>query len=280
MYPFVVSLIFYFNLLIFKIFCPCFCLGAGSVTHVKNAPLPLLAICSRMLANTIQQKREEAKRVVLGSIAHLEQVEQEQAQMLDKIQHLKENNQDEIVRSLALLERFKPSKRKPQAPEQAQCQQQQCHQRQHYQTPKLNAVLKGTQGGAFAGYGKQWGSFYLGLEAIYLLSNETATLGGLVFRKKNTAEVAIRSGFALGHVLFYGKIGFISSQFKLTDKYSRFKGISWGLGADIKFLPKVLLGLGYTYDVYEKKRSTDLKGSPLNLKLTSHRVMFRVGYKT
>ncbi|MGL5720544.1 MAG: hypothetical protein ACRCYP_07135, partial [Alphaproteobacteria bacterium] len=65
MYPFIVSLIFYFNLLIFKIFSPCFCLGAGAATHVNNAPLPLLAIYSQMLVSTIQQKREEAKQVVL-----------------------------------------------------------------------------------------------------------------------------------------------------------------------------------------------------------------------
>ncbi|MGL4426162.1 MAG: outer membrane protein [Alphaproteobacteria bacterium] len=229
----------------------------------------------------IQHLKENNRDEIARSLALLErfkalkrkpQIPQEQPQMLDETQHLKENNRDEIARSLMLLERFKPLKRKPQIPRQ--------RQRHHHQTPKLNAVLKGTQGGAFVGYGKQWGCFYLGLEASYLLSNETATLGGLVFRKKNTAEVAIRSGFALGHVLFYGKLGFLSSQFQLADKSPRFKGISWGMGADIKFLPKVLLGLGYTYDVYEKKRSTDLKGSPLNLKLISHRVMFRVGYKT
>ncbi|MGL4824736.1 MAG: outer membrane protein [Alphaproteobacteria bacterium] len=210
--------------------------------------------------------------MVLGSIAHLEQVKQEQAQMLEETQHLKENNRDEIARSLALLERFKPSNRKLQIPRE--------RQRHHYQTPKLNAVLKGIQGGAFAGYGKQWGRFYLGLEVIYLLSNERANLGGLAFRKKNMAEVAIRSGFTLGYALFYGKLGFLSSQFQLADKSPRFKGMSWGVGADIKFLPKVLLGFGYAYDFYEKKGFSYLNGSFLNLKLTSHRVMLRVGYKT
>ncbi|MGL5720735.1 MAG: hypothetical protein ACRCYP_08135, partial [Alphaproteobacteria bacterium] len=109
---------------------------------------------------------------------------------------------------------------------------------------------------------------------------EKTILGGLVYLKKNMAEVAIRSGFALGHVLFYGKLGFLSSQFQLADKSPRFKGLSWGFGADIKCFPKMLLGLGYTYDVYEKKGFAYLNGSFLNLKLTSHRVMFRVGYKT
>lgn len=271
MYALIILLIFYLNLLIFKFFCSCFCLGADVVARASSAPPPLLAICSRTLVNTIQQVKEESRQIVLG-IAHLEQVKQEQAKMFHEIEHLKESNQNEIVRSLELLQRFKPSKRKLKIPQQEQ---------QHPQSSvKLKAVFKGIQGGIFVSYGKQWGRVYLGLEATYLLSNEKANLGGLGFHKKNTTEVTIRSGFALGHALFYGKLSFLNSQFQLVGKPLYFKGTSWGLGADIKILPRVLLGFGYAYDVYEKKQSIDTNGSFLNLKPTSHRVMLRVGYKT
>ncbi|MGL4371161.1 MAG: outer membrane protein, partial [Alphaproteobacteria bacterium] len=80
---------------------------------------------------------------------------------------------------------------------------------QQQRPSKLSSALKGINGGVFAGYGKQWNRFYLGLEATYLLSNEKATLDSLTFRKKNTAEIAIRPGFVVGHALFYGKIGFL-----------------------------------------------------------------------
>ncbi|MGL5784054.1 MAG: outer membrane protein [Alphaproteobacteria bacterium] len=145
--------------------------------------------------------------------------------------------------------------------------------------PKLSAALKGINGGVFVGYGKQWERFYLGLEATYILSNEKANLNNLAFRKKNTAEVAIRSGFVLGNTLFYGKLGVLSSQFKLADQSLRFNGLSLGCGADMKLSPKTLLGLSYTCELYGKKKYIDQNNASLNLKPTSHRVMLRIGYR-
>ncbi|MGL5720490.1 MAG: outer membrane protein [Alphaproteobacteria bacterium] len=150
---------------------------------------------------------------------------------------------------------------------------------QQQRPSKLSSALKGISGGVFVGYGKQWNRFYLGLEATYLLSNEKANLDNLTFRKKNTAEVAIRPGFVVGHALFYGKIGFLSSQFKLADKPFRFNGMSLGCGADMKLSPKTLLGLGYTCEMYGKKKYIDQNNASLNLKPTSHRVMLRIGHR-
>ncbi|MGL5783891.1 MAG: outer membrane protein [Alphaproteobacteria bacterium] len=216
--------------------------------------------------------QKEAGKIVSDSIANLGQIKEEQAKLLDEIKHLKESNRNEIAKSLDLLQRFKLLRDKPQvSPWQKQ---------KKPLPPKFNAALKGIHTGIFIGYGKQWGHFYLGLEATYLVSHEKASLEGLVLRKKNTAEIAIRPGFVLGYALFYGKIGFLNSQFKLADQSLCFKGMSWRVGADIKFLPKILLGFGYTYEVYEKKRSIDSNHSSLNLESTSHRVMFRIGYKT
>ncbi|MGL4371840.1 MAG: hypothetical protein ACRCTK_04215, partial [Alphaproteobacteria bacterium] len=55
--------------------------------------------------------------------------------------------------------------------------------------------------------------------------------------------------------------------------------LSLGCGADMKLSPKTLLGLGYTCEMYGKKKYIDQNNASLNLKPTSHRVMLRIGHR-
>jgi outer membrane immunogenic protein len=173
------------------------------------------------------------------------------------------------------------------------------------------SVMKGVNGGVFAGYGKEMGAsrVYLGLEASYLLSGEKVNHEDLQVtfstKKKDTLELAFRLGVAMNNALPYVKVGFANSKFEFSSlaynaavpsvfgpfkESKRLNGFLVGTGIDLKVSRNMMMGLGYTYTMYkdQKSKQYSIDGvlapaasdnvSFQNKKPTSHNVMLRAAY--
>lgn len=143
--------------------------------------------------------------------------------------------------------------------------------------PRNSYAADSITGGIFAGYGKEMGSsrVYLGLEAAYLFASEKSKNLFADLKKKDSLELALRMGVAMNDALPYLKVGFASSKFDvdgklprvvagalvydLHEKSERLNGFLLGAGIDLKVSRNVMVGLAYTYTMYN-----DLKNEMLS----------------
>ena len=131
-----------------------------------------------------------------------------------------------------------------------------------------NYGASGKTGGIFAGYGKEFGKFYLGAEAEATLGNaegktNISTPIGYIYsdaKHKNDYGVSIRPGFLVSdNTLIYTRIGFIRSAFDdkaVNDKFN-LNGLRLGLGTEFAVSSNINARFDWVYTNYQSYSYSD-----------------------
>jgi len=131
-----------------------------------------------------------------------------------------------------------------------------------------NYGATGTTGGIFAGYGKEFGKFYLGAEAEASLGNAqektNITLGNSYVytdvQHKYDYGLSIRPGFLVSdNLLLYTRIGFVRSRFddNATDTNVNLNGLRLGLGTEFALSNNLNARLDWVYTNYQSNNYSD-----------------------
>lgn len=125
----------------------------------------------------------------------------------------------------------------------------------------INFGAEGLNGGLFAGYGKQFGKLYLGLEAEANVgsatsnNNITLTTGTITANASHKYDFAasLRPGFMLNDtVLIYTRLGAVKSRFDANGNNNKsLTGFRTGLGAEAIISSNVTARLDWAYTAYQ-----------------------------
>lgn len=152
--------------------------------------------------------------------------------------------------------------------------------------------------GVFAGYGRDFGRWYAGLEAEidtadidWMHRRDTNGSGGRDFsvQKKSDYGIALRLGYSLPNgTLLYGRAGPVRGRFNTTwakgnnadaniDRSYKVDGMRYGLGAEIPLGAMAFARLDYTRTYYDSYRFTTAHGSPDDMQFENRESLFRMG---
>lgn len=152
--------------------------------------------------------------------------------------------------------------------------------------------------GVFAGYGRDFGRWYAGLEAEidtadidWMHRRDTNGSGGRDFsvQKKSDYGIALRLGYSLPNgTLLYGRAGPVRGRFNTTwakgnnadaniDRSYKVDGKRYGLGAEIPLGAMAFARLDYTRTYYDSYRFTTAHGSPDDMQFENRESLFRMG---
>ncbi len=150
----------------------------------------------------------------------------------------------------------------------------------------------------FAGYGRDFGRWYTGLEAEidtadidWMHRRDTNGSGGRDFsvQKKSDYGIALRLGYSLPNgTLLYGRAGPVRGRFNTTwakgnnadaniDRSYKVDGMRYGLCAEIPLGAMAFARLDYTRTYYDSYRFTTAHGSPDDMQFENRESLFRMG---
>lgn len=153
--------------------------------------------------------------------------------------------------------------------------------------PKVTHGMKGFVGGLHAGYQKDFGCMVAGLELAGNLSankgKDEALSPTLTFKRKNAFGAAARLGFKANSWLVYGKLGYESAKFAVSQRTSsgkRHNAFVPGLGMETMLTNNVMFGGEWTYAMYSNKKHAVLTSpEKVSLKPSFSDFKLRLGYK-
>ncbi len=146
-------------------------------------------------------------------------------------------------------------------------------------------------GGILAGYGLNYGAFYIGAEAVFLIEKGSTTYTDgatdIRFYKSNTLDVNLRGGITVSDkALLYGLFGYTGAAIKskgtndVTDAqgldYSkRITGYQYGGGVEISVMENIAARLEYTQARYGDAVYAD-GTDQFTVKPKTSRIMFSI----
>lgn len=148
---------------------------------------------------------------------------------------------------------------------------------------KADLGASGGNFGLFAGYGKTFGTLYLGAELEGSLNNATMKFSDNIgdnfgAKSKNTFGGDLRVGFLpSATTLLYASVGAVRSKFDGTGQLTGSKsltGTRLGLGAETAISAKVTARLGWNYTDYQDYKYA---GGGISAKLSPTENLFRLG---